>query len=89
MMSDHVENPKQLKIIAGKVDLDGDEFDTNNVHCVAQVRSGRLVLKHPGYKGASGGQDIALIQTNEPFWINSVSLYSLWLEKVIIIYTFF
>ena len=32
-----LKNPASLKIIAGKVDLDGDVYDEHNVHCAGQV----------------------------------------------------
>ena len=73
-MSEHLQNPKFLKIIAGKSDLDGDEFDPNNVHCASQVNQADLIIKHPLYKSAGTGNDVALIKTRDAFWINSVSL---------------
>ena len=73
-MSEHIAVPKNLKVIAGKSDLDGDEYDANNVHCASQVVQASMIIKHPEYTGAATGNDIALIKTRDSFWITSVSI---------------
>jgi len=71
--------PKDLRIIAGKVDIDGDEFAADNVHCAGQVKEAEKVVVHPTWtangQSAAKGFDIALIRTSEPFWINNMINY--------------
>jgi len=73
---DMLENPKSVTIVAGKSDLDGDEFDANNVHCASQKIPAAMIIRHKEWNGnAALGNDIALIRASDPFWINSMVNY--------------
>ncbi len=51
--SEMIRTPKYLRIIAGKVDLDGDEFDEHNVHCAGQTEEAEKVVVHHEWTGSA------------------------------------
>ena len=120
MNRDMKNHPKFLKVIAGKIDIDGDEYDkakslqnlifvhnllflvytvevftrnswSDSIFCAGETKKAEKVINHPQYKNFVKGFDIALIKTQEPFWLNGVrrSFSRDWKNKLLKLLNYF